>query len=447
MLKKIFSVILSIALLFILENYSNAASATIQCSSEAKVNSPVTISVSGSAVQWNLHLKVNGKTIASNSEVENVEGNKAISFSGTYTPTSEGNITVTLEGSATEASDGSTKTSFGSKTINVKKVENNNNSSSNGSQNNNSSSNGNSNSNSDSDTQQPQEKSSNANLNNLGINPNDFKGFKPGTTKYNVTVENNVESVEVYAKAQDSKAKVSGTGTKKLKEGDNALSVIVTAEDGTKKTYTINVTRKTAEESEEPEEENKEEEKQENKLGLSELNIENVELSPNFNLNTYEYTAKYIGEETKLNITTKASDDNAKVEIVGNEELKEGENLINILVTDSKGENTVTYQITLNKSLVDKEAIAKSQAQEQKQKNEKAIFIGISAIIILIIIIILLIIKVRKNKNLDQYSINYSDYDNENYDNYEDDDQEEQYNNQILERASNKKKSKGKRFK
>ena len=235
MLKKIFSVILSIALLFILENYSNAASATIQCSSEAKVNSPVTISVSGSAVQWNLNLKVNGKTIASSSEVENVEGNKAISFSGTYTPTSEENITVTLEGSATEASDGSTKTSFGSKTINVKKVENNNNSSSNGSQNNNSSSNGNSNSNSDSDTQQPQEKSSNANLNNLGINPNDFKGFKPGTTKYNVTVENNVESVEVYAKSQDSKAKVSGTGIKKLNEGNNALNVVVTAEDGTKK--------------------------------------------------------------------------------------------------------------------------------------------------------------------------------------------------------------------
>ena len=448
MLKKIFSVILSIALLFILENYSNAASATIQCSSEAKVNSPVTISVSGSAVQWNLNLKVNGKTIASSSEVENVEGNKAISFSGTYTPTSEENITVTLEGSATEASDGSTKTSFGSKTINVKKVENNNNSSSNGSQNNNSSSNGNSNSNSDADTQQPQEKSSNANLNNLGINPNDFKGFKPGTTKYNVTVENNVESVEVYAKAQDSKAKVSGTGIKKLNEGNNALNVVVTAEDGTKKTYTINVARKTAEESKEAEEENnKEEEKQENKLGLSELNIEGVELSPSFSLNTYEYVAKYIGEETKLNITTKASDDNAKVEIVGNEELKEGENLINILVTDSKGENTVTYQITLNKSLVDKEAIAKSQAQEQKQKNEKAIFIGVSAIIILIIIIILLIIKVRKNKNLDQYSINYSDYDDENYDNYQVENEEEQYNNQILERESSKKKSKGKRFK
>ena len=294
----------------------------------------------------------------------------------------------------------------------------------------------------------PQEKSSNANLNNLGINPNDFKGFKPGTTKYNVTVENNVESVEVYAKAQDSKAKVSGTGIKKLNEGNNALNVVVTAEDGTKKTYTINVTRKTAEESKEAEEENnKEEEKQENKLGLSELNIEGVELSPSFSLNTYEYVAKYIGEETKLNITTKASDDNAKVEIVGNEELKEGENLINILVTDSKGENTVTYQITLNKSLVDKEAIAKSQAQEQKQKNEKAIFIGVSAIIILIIIIILLIIKVRKNKNSDQYSINYSDYDDENYDNYQVENEEEQYNNQILERESSKKKSKGKRFK
>ena len=191
MSKKIFSVILSIALLFVLKNYSNAANAIIQCSSEAKVNSPLTISVSGSAVQWNLHLKVNGQTIASNSEVENVEGNKTISFSGTYTPTSEGNITVTLDGSATEASDGSTITSFASKTVSVKKAENNNNS--------NNASNSGSNSTSTAQ-QQPQAKSNVATLANLGIKGKyDFTGFRAAKTSYSVTVPNEAESVEIYA--------------------------------------------------------------------------------------------------------------------------------------------------------------------------------------------------------------------------------------------------------
>ena len=46
-----------------------------------------------------------------------------------------------------------------------------------------------------------EEESSNANLSNLGIRPNDFSGFKPGTTTYNVTVPEDVESVEVYATA------------------------------------------------------------------------------------------------------------------------------------------------------------------------------------------------------------------------------------------------------
>ena len=55
MLKKIISLILSIILILLLNNYSQAASANIQCNNTAYVNSPITISVSGSAVQWNLY--------------------------------------------------------------------------------------------------------------------------------------------------------------------------------------------------------------------------------------------------------------------------------------------------------------------------------------------------------------------------------------------------------
>ena len=66
-------------------------------------------------------------------------------------------------------------------------------------------------------------KSSNANLSDLGIKPNDFSGFKSSNTTYDVTVPKDLEEVEVYAKTQDTNAKVEGTGTKKLESGLNVL--------------------------------------------------------------------------------------------------------------------------------------------------------------------------------------------------------------------------------
>ena len=56
--------------------------------------------------------------------------------------------------------------------------------------------------------------SNNANLSNLGIKPNDFTGFKPNKNSYNVTVPNDVTSIEVYAYKGDEGQSVSGTGKK-----------------------------------------------------------------------------------------------------------------------------------------------------------------------------------------------------------------------------------------
>ena len=89
--------------------------------------------------------------------------------------------------------------------------------------------------------QEPQEKSSNANLAILGIKPNDFTGFRYGTTTYEVEVPEEVDEVEVYAKVQDEKATMTGTGKKLLEKGDNKAQVVVTAENGATKTYTINI--------------------------------------------------------------------------------------------------------------------------------------------------------------------------------------------------------------
>ena len=299
MVKKIVSVIFAIILVFVIKNYSNAASATIQCSDIIDVGTPILISVNGSGVQWSLKLKVNGQQIASNSEFENVEGNKSIAFSGNYTPTSEGTLTVTLEGSVTEASDGSTIKNFASKTITVKAKEQ---------QNEGGGNTGNSNQSGQTNPGgQPAtpEKSKVATLSNLGIRPNDFSGFKPNTYSYTTEVPNDVEKIEVYASKGHSGQTISGTGTNKtLKVGENKFNVTVTAEDGkTTKTYTINVIRKEAEvkpNQEEPnenepdknesdEETNEKPEEPEEAFGLSELTIEGLKLKPQFKTDVYEY--------------------------------------------------------------------------------------------------------------------------------------------------------------
>ena len=257
------------------------------------------------------------------------------------------------------------------------------------------------------------ETSSNANLSNLGIRPHDFTGFTPNTTSYSVTVPSDTEAVEVYAQAADNSATISGTGTVTLEEGENIINVTVTAEDGTTKTYTINITRETSEVAEENVQEN----------GLAKLVIQNVEMTPEFKTNTYEYTAKYIGEKTTLPIEVEATDETYQIEIVGNEDLKEGENIITILVSKSNGNNVATYQITVEKSLVDEEALAREQAE--KEQRQRMIIGAIIAVVVIIAIIVFVIIRRRRNKKFAEeysgvpfYGMNNDEEDFDNYDEY-----------------------------
>ena len=272
------------------------------------------------------------------------------------------------------------------------------------------------------------QESSNANLSNLGIRPNDFSGFTPGTTTYNVTVPEDVESVEVYATAQDSGATISGTGNKTLEYGENALSVVVTAEDGTTKTYTINVTREGEESTEE---------QTEIINGLSNIKIGDLELTPSFKTDVYEYTVKYIGEDTSLDIQTVATDPSYTVEILGNEELKEGENTITILVSDSEGNNVATYQLTVNKSLVDEEALAREEQEKQQQEQRRMLIIAGGIIALILIIVVIIVVKRRRNRAYaEEFSgVPFAGINDEDdyYDDYSQDNQFNNYHNESVD--------------
>ena len=262
-------------------------------------------------------------------------------------------------------------------------------------------------------------KSSNNQLKMLGIRPNDFYNFKPGTTTYYVTVPNDVSQVEVYAEKQESSQQISGTGYKSLNVGTNTLKVVCTAEDGTTRTYTMYVTRedeKAVEETptepeepveEEPTEEVPEETSNENTeateekvLGITSFNIvgktENgetveVELSPAFEENIYEYVLTVPLSVKDIEITAGAENEATEIEVMGNKNLVEGENSVTVIV--KVGEETKVYQITVNKTAETGSALSNEVIMQL------AIIAAIATIIIVAIIAIIIMIVRSKKKD------------------------------------------------
>ena len=242
-------------------------------------------------------------------------------------------------------------------------------------------------------------KSSNANLSNLGMNPNDFTGFSENKTSYDVTVPNNVTQVEIYATKKDSKASLTGTGIKKLQEGQNTANVIVTAEDGTTKTYTINIKRLSKNEKQDTTENLDAKSSSNSKdLELSNLEIEGVNLEPSFESSTYKYEISIKGEQSNLDIKASTNNTSDKVEIIGNENLQNGQNIITILVTNSKSDEVATYQIYVNKNVIDSNTVDNEFGNTVKELKIKLWVFRALVVIVVLGIIMLLIIKHKKNK-------------------------------------------------
>ena len=286
-------------------------------------------------------------------------------------------------------------------------------------------------------------KSNNANLSNLGMNPNDFKGFKPNQTTYNVTVPNNVEKVTIYATAQDKKATIKGKETKQLNEGKNALSIVVTAEDGTQKTYTINVTRTASTASENTVNVSSSEITTEAKDNedIKNIEIKGYSLEPAFSPNIYEYKVNVKSNETKLDITAKTENPNVTIDIAGNENLVDGENTITILCTNEQTKKNLTYQIIVNKSSeTEDNAALTANLAKQKAKKVKMILIGLA---VAFVAIVLIVIFKSRNNNYEEDEDKY-EYDEEDQDKINLSDDEEFFSriNRENWEASNKKSKK-----
>ncbi|MDD4795683.1 MAG: cohesin domain-containing protein [Bacilli bacterium] len=85
--------------------------------------------------------------------------------------------------------------------------------------------------------------SSNNNLSSLEIEGIEISPvFNKNTLEYKAVAKPGTEEIVINAKAADSKAKVVGAGKAEVAEGENVLPLVVKAENGATKTYTINLT-------------------------------------------------------------------------------------------------------------------------------------------------------------------------------------------------------------
>ena len=241
-MKKIKSICIILTTVFMLINIKTvyAASSISFSSSSPKVGESLRVTVSVPNVNT-VDLKATVSGCGTNGTIQIVDGSmtgnpKTFSGSVTVTPTSTGTITVAISDSSNAVLNGSYVSVGGSRKITVSNKQSSSNSSSSSSNNSTSSSN-------TTTTQEPEvKKSSEKNLSSLSVSEGTLSPkFSSGTTTYKVDLTSETESLTISAKAKDSKAKVSGTGKKELKIGENNFTVTVTAEDGSKKTYTISV--------------------------------------------------------------------------------------------------------------------------------------------------------------------------------------------------------------
>ena len=209
--------------------------------------------------------------------------------------------------------------------------------------------------------------------------------FNKNNLTYTVIIPEDVTSIEINAEAEAEAegAIVRISGNTRLTRQENTVTVRVTAEDGTSRAYSITVLKAP-----------------EVNLKLDSLQIEGLELNPVFDEDTFYYTSSLVDTElTSLNVNAVANDETANVEVIGADNLVDGENLINIIV--SNGDETTIYQVNVDVDMLgEKEKEVDNVITRVRKIINYALwgFAGFLLVIVLILIIVLIrkIIKRKK---------------------------------------------------
>ena len=244
-MKKGFLVLFSLFILFFTPNIVSAASANVSISapSSVYVGDTVTINVSLSSSSkigaWEYFISYDDSVLSylsttaeSAQHVINSSdsGRTSVNYSWTFKAISAGSASFSISGIDAYAFDDDSSISVSgstSTTINVVKP------SSGGS-------NGGSNGGSGNTPSNSYKYSDDNSLSSLVIEGFNID-FDSNVTEYSVSVPNDTKKVKIGATANDGNASVSGIGDYDVKEGDNEIKIVVTAENGDTRTYKVNV--------------------------------------------------------------------------------------------------------------------------------------------------------------------------------------------------------------
>lgn len=398
--KILICLLLTFGICILFQNNVKAASAKISVSNtNPKPGEKVTVTGSVTAGAWNLNLSGNGKSETIYGYT-NTNGNSSGSKSITFTAGNPGEkYSFSLNGGMTDINSDSEENVSKSVAIVVaeNKKEDNSKTSSNSTQSNTAT------------TQTNAQSNSSSKDNSSDKNEEKEPTFQ--TTNKVATVMATVNFRKSYS------TKSSSLG--KIKEG-NTVTIIGTGDNGWSK---IEYNGKTGyiktEYLSSSEEGTEEENEEQNSFGLDLFKIKDLELTPEFSTDIYEYTINTKEYLKQLDIEEAvANTKNAKVEITGNENFVIGENIVKISVSDENG-NSVVYRIVVN--VREKEDIQNNDSNEvadsnlfdeemdriQKEINIKKWIIRGIIVFVTMCIIIMFILRYKTLKQEDEEE-NYS---------------------------------------
>lgn len=212
-------------------------------------------------------------------------------------------------------------------------------------------------------TQAP--KSNNANLKSIVVKASDDSvvnlspNFSPSLYEYEASVAGNVKTVNIEAIMEDSKANliISNNVNDELIAGENnKITITVTAEDGTKKQYVVNIKREalTADAT------------------LSSLTIKEYK-DFEFKSDKFNYVIKVKNNVNKLTLDYVLSDENAMVKVDGNKDLKDGSKVKIIVTAQDDTKKVYTLEIS-------KETEEKKETNDVVAEKNPLIIMGLSII-------------------------------------------------------------------
>ncbi len=194
-------------------------------------------------------------------------------------------------------------------------------------------------------------KSSNNSLSELKVSEGSLSPkFNEKVLDYHVTVDSSVDSIDIYPKVKDKKAKVKyrykGREVESLEDlplefGDNKVEILVTSESGETKKYTVTVEKKKSDDN-----------------YLKDLDVSSgSELK--FDKNTNSYTVNVPYDQDTITVTSDVEDSKSKtsykfngkeVESLEDLELNPGDNEVEVTVTSESGKKR-TYKVTIHKAV------------------------------------------------------------------------------------------------